>query len=187
MKSSKKPLLQNRRKSQEKQYQRDADNRIIVDMKVKDDTDFLSVFSSNDTPVIDNEVAEFLENSTHAIPPKEQLTLIIKSDCIDEQEQEIYQTAIREYYTERYRAAESELKRHNFITFCLAVLGVIVLAFAVFLDYKTGSVIWAEVVDIAAWVFLWEAVDIKFFKTRELKLQMQRYLAFISMKIKYTN
>lgn len=65
------------------------------------------------------------------------------------------------------------------------ILGVFVLAFAVFLDYKIGSVIWAEVIDIAAWVFLWEAVDIKFFKTRELKLKRQRYAAFMDMKIYY--
>ena len=49
----------------QKQYRRDGEGRIIVDMNVKDDTDFLSVFSANDTPVISSEVAEFLENSTH--------------------------------------------------------------------------------------------------------------------------
>ena len=169
----------------EKQYRRDDEDRIIVDMNVKDDTDFLSVFSATETPVISSEVAEFLENSTHSIRPNEQLSLHIKSDCIDETEQKVYSTAIKEYYTERYRANERELKIHNLIALLLALFGVLVLVFAVFLDYRIGSVIWAEVVDIVAWVFLWEAVDIKFFKTRELAIQRKRYMAFIDMKIEY--
>lgn len=182
MKKSKKELCLN---IPEKQYHRDDEGRIIVDMNVKDDTDFLSVFSANDTPVISNEVAEFLENSTHSIRPNEPLTLRIKSDCIDETEQQIYKDAIKEYYTERYTANERELKIHNRIALWLAILGVLVLGFAIFWEYAIESVLWAEVIDIVAWVFLWEAVDIKFFKTRELALQRKRYAALISMKIQY--
>ena len=182
MKNPKKELCPN---ITEKQYPRDSEGRIIVNMNVKDDTDFLSVFSANDTPVISSEVAEFIENTTHSIRPDEQLSLHIKSDCIDKTEQKIYSTAIKEYYTERYRANERELKIHNLIALLLAFFGVLVLAFAIFLDYRVGSVIWAEVVDIVAWVFLWEAVDIKFFKTRELKLRRKHYAAFLDMKIQY--
>ena len=112
MKKSKKELCPN---ITEKQYPRDNEGRIIVNMNVKDDTDFLSVFSANDTPVISSEVAEFIENTTHSIRPDEQLSLYIKSDCIDKTEQKIYSTAIKEYYTERYRANERELKIHNLI------------------------------------------------------------------------
>ena len=182
MKNPKKELCPN---ITEKQYPRDSEGRIIVNMNVKDDTDFLSVFSTSETPVISNEVADFLETSTHSIRPNEPLSLHIKSDCIDETEQKVYSTAIKQYYTERYRANERELIIQNRIALLLAILGVFVLAFAVFLDYKIGSLIWAEVIDIAAWVFLWEAVDIKFFKTRESKLKRQRYAAFIDMKIEY--
>lgn len=184
MKKSKKDLCPN---LPEKQYRHDDEGRIIIDMNVKDDTDFLSVFSATETPVISSEVAEFLENSTHSIRPDEQFTLRIKSNCIDETEQQIYKDAIKAYYAERYRANERELKIHNRIALCLAILGVLVLAFAIFWEYFMQSVLWAEVIDIVAWVFLWEAVDIKFFKTRELALQRKRYGALFSMKIEYEN
>ena len=42
-----------------------------------------------------------------------------------------------------------------------------------------------EVVDIVAWVFLWEAVDIKCFRMREMSLKRKRYAAFIDMKIDF--
>ena len=169
---------------QVREYPRDEEGRIIVNMVVKDDTNFLSVFSSGDTPVISGEAAEFLESSTRAIPLNERLALHVKSDCIDGQEQKIYKSAIREYYTEQLCANEHELRTHNVIAIILAVLGVVVLALAVLLD-QFEAVLWSEVVDIAAWVFLWESVDIFFFKTRELKGKRKRYSAFLKMKITY--
>lgn len=87
-----------KKQSSERKYLRDADGRVIINMTVKDDTDFLSVFSTGDTPVISSEVAEFLENSTQSIRPKEQLILKIHSDCIDDNEKKEYGRAIKEYY-----------------------------------------------------------------------------------------
>ncbi len=79
------------------------------------------------------------------------------------------------------------MKIQNRIALVLGVLGVIVLAFAVWLEYRFDSLIWSEVIDIAAWVFLWEAVDIKCFKTRELSMLRKRYAALMSMKVEYEN
>ena len=72
-----------------RRFQRDDENRVIINMTVKDDSNFLSVFSQSDTPVINTEVAEFIENSTNSVLPKEQLTLRIHSDCIDDTEKAI--------------------------------------------------------------------------------------------------
>ncbi len=163
---------------------RDEQNRVVINMTVKDDGNFLSVYSQSDMPVISSEVADFLETSVFAVPPTEELTLKIKSDCIDESEKIVYEKAIKEYYRGRNIHNERELKRNNLISFVLAVVGVLVLAFAVFVD-SLGANIWAEVVDIAAWVFLWEAVDMQFFKSRELKINRLRNQAFMSAKIEY--
>lgn len=174
-----------KKQSYERKYKRDDDGRMIVNMTVKDDTDFLSVFSAGNTPVISSEVAEFLENSTHAVLPKEQLTLKIHSDCIDDNEKEEYRRAIKEYYTERYIANKRELKRNSIIALLLALAGVITLAAAFFIEHQTASPIWTEVVDIIAWVFLWEAVDISAFKNRQLRVKRTRYLSFLSMNIEF--
>lgn len=169
----------------ERQYQRDSDNRIIIHMTVKDDTDFLSVFSENDTPVIREEVAEFIESRTESIPPFESLTLRIHSDCIDDQEKKEYKAAIKEYYTEKYFSNYRELKESKVISHLLLVAGIIVLALAILLQYKANSIIWSEVIDIVAWVLLWEAADISIFKNRSLKWKKKHYLSYISMKIEY--
>ena len=168
-------------------HQRDSENRVIIDMTVKDDSDFLSVFSRSNTPVISTEVADFIENSTDTVLPGEQLTLRIHSDCIDDTEKELYKKSIRQYYSEKSIANMRELKRNNIIVFLLTVAGVIVLALALLLEQTTGSLIWSEVIDIAAWVFLWEAVDISAFGNRSLRLKKKRYLSYLSMKVEYVD
>lgn len=169
----------------ERNYERDEEDRIIVNMTVKDDSDFLSVFSSTSTPVISGEVADFLEDSTRFIPAREQLSLHVKSDCVDDDEKVLYRAAIKEYYTEKYHANEKEIRYYNTLALFLAIFGVIILAVAVYLGFIADSALWSEVIDIVAWVLLWEAVDIKFFKMRELSVARRRYLALSLMNISY--
>ena len=60
-----------------REYKRDDENRVIINMTVKDDSDFLSPFSQSDTPVISPAVAESIENSCELISSKELLSLNI--------------------------------------------------------------------------------------------------------------
>lgn len=154
-----------------------------IDMNVSDDSEFLSKFSTSETPVISREVADFIEQSTPTIRKDETLTLRIKSNCIDEKEKEIYPSAVREYYKERYISNKRELMRDYVIAAILALAGILVLALAIFVGHH--STIWSEVVDIVAWVFIWEAVYIAFLETRKLKLDNRKYIAYISMKVEY--
>ena len=171
--------------SSERKYKRGEDGRILINMNVKDDTDFLSVFSESSVPVISSEVAEFIENSTFSVAPMEKLTLRIHSDCIDDEEKVIYRKAIEEYYTERYIVNERELKRNYIIILLLTLFGVITLIGAYLIENRTGILFLTEIVDIAAWVFLWEAVDIGVFHLRELRVKRRRYLSFLTMNIEY--
>ncbi len=162
------------------------DGRIILNMTVKNDEQFLSPYSSTSTPIISAEVAEFIEHAAEAALPDERLTLKVSSDCIDEQEKNTYKNAIAEYYKQKYVSNEREYKRNKFIVAVLAVLGVIFLAAEMVFTSLIDSFVWSAVIDIVAWVFLWEAVDIGFFENRKLKLKKLRYLAFIDMKVEYT-
>ncbi|MBQ9121000.1 MAG: hypothetical protein IJY12_01400, partial [Clostridia bacterium] len=168
------------RKLSERNCEHGADGNTIVNMTVKDDSNFLSVFSSGQAPVISTEVADFIENNTHTIRSNEELTLRIYGNCIDEQEKVTYGSAIKEYYAEKYLANEKELKRNSFIVLILMWDGILVLAAAIFLEYRRDSIIWSEVIDIMAWVFLWEAVDIAVFENRSLRLKRLRYMSYMS-------
>ena len=167
------------------QLERDDEGRVIIDMTVENDDGFLTSFSENDTPVIATDVAEFIEDSADPIKPREPLTLRIHSKCIDEGEQIVYKKAIREYYYQRYVAVARELRRNRWIVLGLALAGMAVLAGALYYEHHVGNAIGTEVIDIVAWVLLWEATDIALFGNRSARLKKQRYLSFLGMKVEY--
>ena len=160
---------------------RDSDGNIIIDMTVSNGDDFLSVYSTSHTPVISTDVAAFIENSGHSISVRESIALHIHSNCIDDGEKMEYASAMKEYYAEKYVASRKELRLNRIIALLLLIAGVLVLTFAFHIEHH----LWSEVIDIAAWVLLWEAVDIWAFKNRELVLLSKRYLAFMNMKVEY--
>ena len=85
----------------------------------------------------------------------------------------------------KYFVNEKELKRNKKISYVLFILGVFTLIMEILFDYKFGNIIWAEVIDILAWVLLWGSVDISLFENRRLKILKNHYLSYIEMKIEY--
>lgn len=168
-----------------KLFQRDEKGRVLITMLVKDDSHFLSEFSKTETPIISDAVADFLEDSTHSLLPNEKYVLTIESSCIDENEKVLYERAIKEYYTERFVVSERELKRNRIIAGALSLSGMAVLGVSILLDTYFNHLLWSEMINIVAWVLLWEAVDIIVFQSRSLKMKRLKYLAFISMELQY--
>ncbi len=164
---------------------RDEYGNVVIDMTVTDDSNFLSPFSMKTQPVISTDVADFLETSTCSYVPDESFSLKIHSDCIDENEQKVYPKAIAEYYTQRYVACEKELDRNAIISMILALFGIFALAVMITLENLLIGSVWTEVIDIIAWVFLWEAIYIAFLTNRGLKLKRKRYLSLINMKVEF--
>ena len=173
------------RQMKARKYKRDDSGRVIIQMNVKDDANFLSEFSESATPVISTEVAEFIENETNAVPPNEDFTLQVYNDCIDDREEKVYGAAIKEYYMQKYIANEREIKRNRFAVLLLGIAGILVLAAELIFDYRVGNALWSSVIDIVAWVLLWEAVDIGVLEARVTAIKRKRFLAYLSMKTEY--
>ena len=166
-------------------YERDEQNRVIVNMIVKDDKHILSEFSNSQTPIIDNKVGDFIENATAAIPAKELLTLKITSDCISDEEKGDYGKGIKEYYKNKYALQQKELKHNYFIVLFLTVISVALLALSFLIKTNVNLEIWGEIVNIVAWFFLWEAVAIISFRTQAMRFKRNKYLSYLSIKIEY--
>ena len=164
---------------------RDGEGRAIITMTVKDDSDFLSVYSEGQTPVISAEVAEFIESRTETLPPKMPLALHIHRSCIDDGEKELYRRAIRKYYEEKSIANDRRLRRNQIIAAMLAIAGVLVLAAAIALGETELHPVLSGVIDIVAWVLLWEATDVSLFRNHEARTLRRRYRQYMEMRIEY--
>ncbi len=154
----------------------------VIRMTVKDDSDFLSVYSVTDTPVISSVVEQFLEHSIQHMDHPGSLKLIIRSNCIDETEKVLYRKGIAGYYNDCASAARQEFFRNRKISGALALVGILTLISIGVLDL---SAVWSEAVDIVAWVFLWEAVDIHVFRNHSLRRDLHRYEALAGMQVEY--
>ena len=170
---------------QQEKLVRDDQNRVVVDMIVQDDKHILSEFSESKTPVINTKVAEFIENATASIPAKEHLTLRISSDCIDDEEKGLYGKGIKEYYKGKYVEVQRSIKESNIIALILIAISLCLLVVTFLLKSALSFGIWAEIINIIAWFFLWEATAILSLKTRDLRHKRNKYLSYISIKVEY--
>lgn len=169
----------------EHQFQYDEEKRLIINMEIQNDDNFLDEFSKTDYPIINTQIAEYIEKVTTALKPTEKYTLRIHSDCIDENEKTIYTKAIKNYYMDKYVVDNRKLKNNKKLSLVLEVIGILVLILVIVLEYRENSILWMRVFDIVAWVFIWEAVDIIAFKCKELRINQLKYLNLIDMNIEY--
>ena len=88
------------------------------------------------------------------------------------------QSAIKNHFYEEYLESKSELKRLNIFIITMLALGVLTFAILVALYNRNFSNFYFEMIlEIAAWVFIWESVDATFLqrpKIRRKNIQMQK-------------
>lgn len=164
-----------------KHYEYDKNGNIIVNFSIRDGVEFLSSYSLNGLPTISQPIGDFIEQSTKTFPPKQKLTLRFHGMNVNNKEKETYKKAIKDYYQDKYLHICQKIKKNNIFSFILLLIGTIVVALALAIDFKVG----AEVVDILAWVLLWESMDVFLFRNMENRHDKNRYLKFTTMNIEF--
>lgn len=169
----------------ESEIARDEEGRAVIEVTVRSDEDFLSDYSVG-KPVISTDLAEFLHGQLDALPPKEPLLLRICGTCIDEEEKPLYEGALREYALRSYRKTQRAMKRNAAISAIMFAIGVLGLIATVLYSVFGGNVIFSEVLDIFAWVFVWEAVDLFFLERGALRAERLRALRLYDAKVQFS-
>lgn len=161
-----------------KYYQVDEENKIItINVHYDKASDFLNTsIGNNNNPIIRDEALENVNSIIQSIPViyKVKINFDIK-DYENYDPKNIIQSfndtlELNQYTSRRLR------QRKNLIAATLILVGVILLCFMVIGKNKTwfGEGIKAEVIaetiNIAAWVFVWEAVSMLFLEKSEQKI-----------------
>lgn len=168
-----------------KNWPRDESGRAVIKMAVHDKSAFLSPYSHGAGEVINDEAAEFIRNSALGHTPKEQFSLHIYSDCINETEQEVYKNAIHEYFNRHFSDNAREMFINTLQSVVMFGIGLIGLMFMILAQQLGWGEIWVECIDIFAWVFLWETVDLFFLERATLRRKARRFLAFAKMEVNF--
>ena len=128
--------LENRRKKTE--LKRDGEGRVVVDLRVLNDDDFLSPYSAQDHNVLSEDVSGFIEQSLRSVPVEEQVRLRIHSDVITDEEKKEYTKAIHEHYADGYENICLEKRRLHKLALMMALVAVCALTLMIGLEV-TGS------------------------------------------------
>lgn len=158
-------------------YETDEAGRRVIRLHVNDTDTFLSPLSIEGVPAISDETAYLLNFylKNMAVDSDERLVFQVSGHDFSEDEMAIYKKAIRNYYKEEFIDVEEQFKENTRSAINLTIIGVIILCAQLLFSHFTGYIGgFLEIVDIAGWVFIWEAVDLLFFHRPELrKKQLQ--------------
>lgn len=161
----------------------DDEGRVIITMSVRDDNGFLSPYSVNDEEMISTDVAAFIVDSVKSVHPKIPIALSINSDCINKDEEETYRKAIKSYFILQHSDNERDMRKNAIQAILMSIIGVIAFASMFIIESLGAKRLWIECINIFAWVFIWESVDLFFISRSYMRLRRKRLKNLINMKV----
>jgi len=161
-------------------YPKSDSSNSTINISINNTNDIISDYAENNKVVINSEFANFLENSVKDVSVKQSLTLKISASNCNLNK---ISTAIKNYYFNEFIDYQRKLKSNMIFSLATFLIGLLALASSILLSTLNTPIIIGGAIDIFAWVFMWESVDLFFFKRFELKYQQYRYINFINSQI----
>ncbi len=163
----------------------DDRGRELIRMTVKEDDDFLSPYAIGGEEILSAEASEFLDQAVMRLPLKDELHVDIDGSAIAEEERGGYATAIRNTYRTRVIDIDRKLRRNTVAAIIMTVTAIVILALYLALELRNAGYVILEIVDIVAWVFMWEAADLFFLERNVLKLEQLRSCRLYAAEITF--
>lgn len=165
---------------------RDEHNRVVIDVGIKSEDAFFSPYCTKAVPMIDGSLGEYIETKLKGAPKETEFAIhfhLAEGVAIEE---EIAKRAVEHYLDDRVVSTAQRYRRNGFVSFFMGLIGVLLLVAMLLVERLTsGLTVLYEVMDIAAWVFLWEAVDQFFFARSLLKLDLMVNRLFADATVRF--
>ena len=157
--------------------------KLIIKINVKNDDGFLSPYTLKDTPILSSETVEFLEHAVKDTDNDDEISFEISSNVIDENEEKEYADAIKNYYSREIVETKEKFKKNTISSAVMIFLGILVFALRIIFSSNFQNEIVLNVLDVVAWVFVWEATDLFFFKRSEIRAKQLKNLKIYTADI----
>lgn len=155
---------------------------VQINVKVDHSEQVFSKYSYDNKDILNKELSEYLWDNAKLVPAHKDLQLKFFTKCrLDRTE---VSSAIKSHYKREMIEAKDEIKKANLLSFVCIVLGIISLAVLLAFYKLFDNYFIVTILDITAWVFVWEAVDVYFIRRPELLQRYKRLNKLYSAKIK---
>ena len=150
-----------------KEINKEVDDCKTINIKVQNKEQVISQFSYDENDKINKDLAEFIESKSRDVRFSQDIQLNFYS------QQEInageIQTTISNHFRSECKQAKDELKVSNIAVIVLMILGVIGLACLLWVNRFFDNFFFQMILEIASWVFIWEAVNVLFLQRPKLR------------------
>ena len=129
-------------------------------------------------------IFEFVDKVFRLVKKKADLEIDITfpSAMKDEGKDKI-EKLFKSHYAINIVKSNEEIKRHNIVSIILLFFGIIVYGAYGLLEYFKMDFIFQGVIEIASWVFIWEAVDMFFLSNFGSRLERMKNIKIFNTKI----
>lgn len=163
----------------------DEDGRTLVKINITDADNLLSVYNDDGMQIISEETANFINNITKPIPYKNEIHLQISCDKFTKDKEKQYKDAITNYYVNEFAHRDVKLKRNMTNSIWLLSIGIVLFVLLYFMEMWNAPNILYLLCEVVSWVFVWEAVDLLWIRSHEIKLIQYKELQIIFAKITF--
>ena len=159
----------------------DNNDEVVINIKADNEEQIFSSYNYDNKTSLNSELSNYLWENAKLAPPYKKLKLqVYCNKHIDKNE---VNSAIKSHYRREYIEVKDEIKKTRlFSTVCL-FLGIISLLILLAINKLSNTYLTSSVMDIVAWVFVWESVDGFFFKggglSHRCRILMRLYSAEI--------
>lgn len=147
----------------------DEEGSAIININLKNTDNLFSPYSEK--KVLNTDLMRYIDSQADPLPADVPLVINFIVDDVSDVDKEYIQKAIKRYYWLSYKSMTQELRRILITSIILFFIGISILVFYEVLNRLSIDIFANQIVLIASWVFIWEAVSRFFFNRRAKQIE----------------
>lgn len=146
--------------------------------------DAYSKFSTDTNKVLDESAGDYIYESFKDLQNKSNKTLEIYLDeSCSEEEKEECKNVIKRYFSNDYNDYKEENLKLTIVSLTLLIIGIVFVGLLVLLESLNVPYAISIIMEIIAWVFVWEFVDVFVFSRFTNRIKMRRIKKVLDAEI----
>ena len=170
----------------EERYFVDEHDRGIIDVGIENYDDLFSYYDIDGKTILDPEFIEFIEQKADSIPLSKDLTLCLHVPAPNEEKRFEIEKTLKDTYIQQCHIIGRKIKSNTKFSISMLVTGLILFLSFIFFSHSTSVFLndyLSALLEVATWVFLWEAIDSYFLYRRDLQDEILKKYRFVQSKI----
>ena len=157
-----------------------------ITLKLNNANEMFSPYSEENNLSLKPEIAKHIEHSTEDAKKNSKICVYVETPKpVSEKEKEDCVMAFKNHYKLYLQDEKNELKHYYFISLILLGVGALLTVLFCFLTWWNVNLIVRTLVEIVSWAFVWEFVDVFFFRCMFKRKKLNYIKLLINAKLHF--